>query len=112
MRTILTLAALLTLAACSTALTPAQQAAGQTVVTLASATVPIAATAIADGQLICQSESVLAAIVDQATGKPFLVTGKSAQAVANVCALIGASPVPAPAGAMLALTPLPVAKAG
>jgi len=92
----LLLAALLPIAACSQPLTPAQTAAGQTLVSVASATMPGVATPLADGQLLCSVGQTLQAVVDAATGKPFLVTGKAAQTVANVCAVIGGVPVAPP----------------
>lgn len=85
------------LTGCNKPLTPAQVQTAQTLVTVASATVPGGAQALADGQLLCQGVAGIQAIVDATTGKPYLVTGKPAAVVAQVCALLSGVPVAPPA---------------
>jgi hypothetical protein len=98
MTRIAALAAVLALAACNAPLTPAQQAEAQLAVSVVGAAVPASAQVFAAGQLVCAGASGLAAVIDAATGKPYLVTGKPAQIVANVCSVLNATPVPLAAG--------------
>lgn len=107
MTRIIAISLALGLAACSNALTPAQTATAQSVIALASATVPDAAQIVVDGQLVCAGASAVNSIIDITTGKPFLVTGKAAQTVANVCSVLGAQPIPVPTG--VAIVPKAVA---
>lgn len=88
--------AVLALAGCATDLTPAQITEAQTVVRVVSATVPNAGQVIADGQLVCAGAGVFHAIVDAATGKPLVVTGRAATTVRNICLALGATPVSDP----------------
>lgn len=95
-RVSLLLCALAALAACAQ-LTPQQAAVAQALVTVVGDLVPGGSAALGVGQLLCQGGGGLVAVYDAATGKPFLVTGRSATLVANVCSAIGGSPTAPPA---------------
>ena len=84
------------LGACANTLTPTQVSEAQTAIKLLSATVPQLGQFVADGQLICAGSGVFQAIVDAVTNKPFLVTGKAANTVHNICLALGATPVSSP----------------
>lgn len=77
-------------------MTPAQLLAAQALVTVVGATVPDAAQALEIGQLLCNTATGAEAVFDAKNNAPYLVTGKPAQTVANVCAAIGGQPVPPP----------------
>lgn len=87
-------AAVLVLASCTQPLTQTQLQAAEAGITVIDASVPNAAQALAAGQLLCQTGAFIKAIYEGQTGKPFLVTGRTAQTVANVCQLLGAGAVP------------------
>lgn len=68
--------------------------------------------AVVDGQLFCAKATAAGPLVvalADAAGVPFTVTNKSAQVVANACAVINAIPVappPAPAAAPVVAAPI------
>lgn len=88
---------------CTQALTPTQTTEAQIAVQIAAAFLPGGSAALATGQLICQGAAGVVGVFDQATGQPYLVTGKAATTVADVCSAIGSSYTPvAPAEAVAA----------
>ena len=105
MRFPLTLAATLTLAACSAPLTPTQQAAATVGVQVAAASTPVAGTVLADGQLACAMVTatgpLIVAMIDATTKAPVSVVGKASQTVANICSVIGGTPVAPPAAGVV-----------
>lgn len=97
------LASCLAIAGCSQPLTTTQTTEAQIAVQIAADFLPGGSAALAAGQLICQGAGSIVGVFDAATGQPYLVTGKAATVVANVCSAIGSSYTPvAPAEAIAA----------
>lgn len=69
---------------------------------LSTACTPATQQAIAQGQAVCARAAVLGppivTLVEAATGKPWLVTGRTAATVAAACALVQGIPVVPPPG--------------
>ena len=110
-RTGLFLALALPFAGCANVLTPAQTGEAQLAVKVVAASNPVAGQIIADGQLVCAGAGEFHAIIDAVTGKPYVVTGKPATTVHNICLALGATPVadPGPAVPIGVATIVPVA---
>ena len=109
----LALLANVSLAACTTALTPTQQNALQAVTTLASvaaASNQTVAGLVTKGQLFCSGAGGIVALVSSLTSGSSVI-GQTASDVAAACAAIQGVPVPAPATVPLASVPVVVSAA-